>query len=763
MREIDPNTIGRPLKPQHPTKLGRYDLLRVLGIGGMGTVFLGRQEPLKRLVAVKVLGGAAEARKDWVQRFNLEIEAMSRLHHPNIVAILDASEHEGQLFYVMEFVDGVPLRKFIGKPQKFQGVIRIAYKVCLALEAVHKAHLIHRDLKPDNILIDRYGEVKLTDFGIVKAIQRPGQEDDGSTPMLTGQGATVGTAAYMAPEQMFGRGEIGPPADVFAFGVMLHEMITGLRPDPELPKVSKLIPGMPAWLDEALDLCLNIDPKRRFQDGGEVKRFLTIHANRVKGEFPTVGVMEGHRERKDEQRKKIPAAQLADGIGANEIDLDDDEADAAEHLDVAEPASQKAGGGKKKKKKSGGNKGGAKGQAKATSKAKKKAGQANGRKAESPASPSGSSGARAKKKAGRSTRQSSNTSARSSHGNGKSKNKSTRKSSSGVQAAVADKEVADDLMTVLAAGKRTRKLEVENTQAGNRPPTGSKQPGALPEPSEKPGVAVPEIDEQQEDSDDFLLDIEFERQEQQGPSGAGTRPVAKRRAAQYSVKSCARCKGKGVVRKYFVVKRPCDVCSAAGVVYRLTDELRQLRWLVWGGTGLSVLLLLLFGTATALRLVTDSTALAWFGLEPLPYIIATAGFAVLSLIMWGVDLSVQGWRPTDFVPSGCRVLPAKAARMRVLVGSPLAVVLVLLSAALFPGLLAPGEGNEDEPDEYVQPADDENAPPSPLPEGLAQPVAQGNGYWQVTRQRDKMPMIYIPAGPAVIGTDSGMEDEQQQL
>ena len=292
MPDIDPLKIGKPMSPEHPKTLGRYDLLRVLGQGGMGTVFLAKQHNLGRLVALKLLGGARKVREDWRMRFELEIDALARLHHPNIVAILDRGEDDGRLFYVMEFIDGVPLRRFIKKPQKFQAIVRIAYKVCLALEKVHHEHLVHRDLKPDNILIDRYGEVKLTDFGIVKAVQKPGESAvDANVPMLTGQGATIGTAAYMAPEQMFGRGEIGPPADVYAMGVMFHELVVGLRPEPDMPKVTAIVPGLPVWVDEFLNFCLHIDPKRRFANGNELKKFLTIHANKVKGNFPMVGTV----------------------------------------------------------------------------------------------------------------------------------------------------------------------------------------------------------------------------------------------------------------------------------------------------------------------------------------------------------------------------------------------------------------------------------------------------------------------------------------
>ncbi|MGE0434655.1 MAG: protein kinase [Planctomycetota bacterium] len=291
MPDIDPLKIGKPLGNDHPRELGRYDLLRVLGQGGMGTVFLAKQKNLGRLVALKLLGGARKVRDDWKARFELEIDALARLHHPNIVAILDRGEDDGRMFYVMEFIDGVPLRRFIKKPQKFQAITRIAYKVCLALEKVHDEGLVHRDMKPDNILIDKYGEVKLTDFGIVKSVQRPGDGGAGDGPVLTGQGATIGTAAYMAPEQMFGRGEIGPPADVYAMGVMFHELIVGLRPEPDMPKVTAIVPGLPVWVDEFLNFCLHIDPKRRFANGNELKKFLTIHANKVKGNFPMVGTV----------------------------------------------------------------------------------------------------------------------------------------------------------------------------------------------------------------------------------------------------------------------------------------------------------------------------------------------------------------------------------------------------------------------------------------------------------------------------------------
>jgi formylglycine-generating enzyme required for sulfatase activity/predicted Ser/Thr protein kinase len=326
MHTIDPARIGRPLGDEHPLQLDRYELLRVLGVGGMGTVFLAKQTNLDRFVAVKLLGGARGVRRDWRARFNLEIDALARLHHPNIVNILDRGDDDGRLFYVMEYVDGVNLRRFVRSRQTLQSVMRITYKIALALRAVHRAGLVHRDLKPENVLIDRHGEVKLTDFGIVKAVRDAEDEpelrvdewvyEDPDEPggVLTRAGGAIGTAAYMAPEQLARDEDVGPPADVYALGVVLHELLVGVRPEPDIPHVAELIPGLPGWLDTGLDLMLHLDPKRRLPSGEEAVKYFRLHAGRARGRFPAVGYVEGLT------RKPVKAGGHIDGATDRDVD-----------------------------------------------------------------------------------------------------------------------------------------------------------------------------------------------------------------------------------------------------------------------------------------------------------------------------------------------------------------------------------------------------------------------------------------------------------
>ncbi len=271
------------------TNVGPYEILSLLGTGGMGEVYKARDKRLGRVIALKTLPAEKIADVERKQRFLLEAQAASRLNHPNIVTIYDILEETGVYFIAMEYVAGVTLEiacKDRGLPLK--DAIKYATEIADALAAAHAAGIIHRDLKPANIVITEDGRVKLLDFGLAKLVDPLVSAAEAETATLrTASGAVVGTAAYMSPEQAEGR-ELDARSDIFSFGLVLYEMLSGqrafrgdswistlasiLRDEPRpLPEIDATIPGL---LEQHVRLCLRKDPAQRFQSMLEVKRAL---------------------------------------------------------------------------------------------------------------------------------------------------------------------------------------------------------------------------------------------------------------------------------------------------------------------------------------------------------------------------------------------------------------------------------------------------------------------------------------------------------
>lgn len=203
---------------------GRYELLGLVGIGGMGSVYRARDLELEEVVAVKVLRRELSGAPEVIERFRREVRLARKVTHPNVARVFDIGEHDGDRFLTMEFVDGEALAGRIARERRM-GVSRaldIVESVCAGLGAAHRAGVIHRDLKPDNVLLGRDGRVVLTDFGIARALAQGGEA--GKT-----LGAVLGTPAYMAPEQVQGVADIDARADLYALGAMLYEMLTGER------------------------------------------------------------------------------------------------------------------------------------------------------------------------------------------------------------------------------------------------------------------------------------------------------------------------------------------------------------------------------------------------------------------------------------------------------------------------------------------------------------------------------------------------------
>jgi eukaryotic-like serine/threonine-protein kinase len=200
----------------------RYELGRVLGAGGMATVYLAGDRVLQRQVAVKVLNSSFAQDPLSVERFRAEARTAARLSHPNIVAVFDSGADAGVHYLVMEYVPGETLAQLLRRqgPLPPRRAAELTSQVCAALAAAHAHGVVHRDIKPCNVLLGGDGRVKVTDFGIAKAA---------AAPALTGDGMVLGTAAYLSPEQAQGE-PVDPRSDVYALGCVLYELLTGAPP-----------------------------------------------------------------------------------------------------------------------------------------------------------------------------------------------------------------------------------------------------------------------------------------------------------------------------------------------------------------------------------------------------------------------------------------------------------------------------------------------------------------------------------------------------
>jgi serine/threonine protein kinase len=264
-----------------PRELGGFELCERIGQGGMGSVFRARQKDLGRDVAVKLLAPRLSQNARFVQRFMREARAAGRLSHPNIVAAIDVGESEGFHYFAMEFVAGESLGKLIARdgPLPLARALAITSEVAQALDHAHERGLIHRDIKPDNILIDHDGRSRVADFGLAKAV---GSEAE------PGGGNFVGTPAYVAPEQVRSDPDIDCRADIFSLGVVLFEMLTGQRPftgsnpvavaaavvSEPLPSVRKIRRDVPLAVARLLDRMTAKNRADRFATPADLLRAL---------------------------------------------------------------------------------------------------------------------------------------------------------------------------------------------------------------------------------------------------------------------------------------------------------------------------------------------------------------------------------------------------------------------------------------------------------------------------------------------------------
>src|ERR1041385_5722800 len=267
--------------------LRHYRIDAKIGEGGMGVVYRGWDTHLDRAVAIKVLPAQAVADPERRRRFVREAKAASALNHGNIVTVYDVDKVDGIDFIAMEYVDGQTLEHRIGvHGMRLNLVLKYAIQMADALVRAHSAGIVHRDLKPANVVVDRHDQVKIRDFGLAKLHEAVPDEFEATVTegRHTERGAIVGTAAYMSPEQAEGK-LVDARSDIFSFGCMLYEMVTGTRPfqagtkmatiaailsiDP--PPVSAKVPGLPREMERIVSRCLRKDPARRFQQMAEVK------------------------------------------------------------------------------------------------------------------------------------------------------------------------------------------------------------------------------------------------------------------------------------------------------------------------------------------------------------------------------------------------------------------------------------------------------------------------------------------------------------
>ncbi|HEV8244473.1 MAG TPA: serine/threonine-protein kinase, partial [Polyangiaceae bacterium] len=275
------DAVGATTPAEPDTVLsGRYEILGLLGSGGMGRVYRARDRELGEVVALKVLHREYVDSREMVERFRQEVRLARKVTHRNVARTYDIGEHEGEKFLTMELVTGEALSIRLKRgPLKVTDVVSMAREILAGMNAAHAAGIVHRDLKPDNVLLETGGRVVVTDFGIARS-DLPGAART--------QGGMVGTPAYMAPEQVSGNVALDARSDVYAFGAMLFEMLTGQRAWPgdasfavatarltqAPPDPRSLRPSLAPRLAAIVLKCLARDREQRYPSSAEVEHAL---------------------------------------------------------------------------------------------------------------------------------------------------------------------------------------------------------------------------------------------------------------------------------------------------------------------------------------------------------------------------------------------------------------------------------------------------------------------------------------------------------
>jgi len=321
----------------------RYELIERIGGGGMAVVYKARCHLLNRYVAIKILRREFTDDEEFVKRFRVEAQAAASLSHPNIVSIYDVGQQDDIHYIVMEYIDGITLKEYINQngPLHWRDAVNIAVQICSAIETAHRNHIVHRDIKPHNILLTKDGVAKVTDFGIARAV---------TSATITVAGSTIGSVHYFSPEQARG-GFIDEKSDLYSLGITIYEMVTGRVPfDGESPvavalkhiqeraeRPMDINPNIPKAVNDLIMKAIKKDQNLRYQTASEMLSDLLKTLNDPNATISDNGAIE------DMPTKKIKA------VGAN-LKIPDESQDYYDDEDIYDKGDEDIGRKNKKDK-----------------------------------------------------------------------------------------------------------------------------------------------------------------------------------------------------------------------------------------------------------------------------------------------------------------------------------------------------------------------------------------------------------------------------